>query len=181
MIHNFVPPSIRRFALALGIVAIAPSADYSALHGHRPTANPRLDLAHSMTLGAADSVTLDRGARDYKALDQIDWKSRPGSASQTAVVFGDPEKAGMYAQLLKRGPDDWSEPHKHPNDRYITVLSGTMLIGTGAKFDKKNTVALGPGSMIHDIAGQIHYDGTGPDGLVIEIIGMGPTARIESK
>jgi hypothetical protein len=35
--------------------------------------------------------------------------------------------------------------------------------------------------MIHDIAGQIHYDGTGPDGLVIEIVGMGPTARIESK
>ena len=134
-----------------------------------------------MTLNAADNVTLDRGARDYKSLDQVAWKSRPGATSQTAVVFGDPEKSGMYAQLLKRGPDDWSEPHKHPNDRYITVLSGTMLICTGAKFDKRNTVALGPGSMIHDIAGQIHYDGTGPDGLVIEIVGMGPTARVEAK
>jgi len=132
-----------------------------------------------MALYGADASSIDRNARDYKLLEQIDWKSRAGSASQTAVVFGDPTKPGMYATLLKRGPDDWSQPHAHPNDRYITVLKGTMLIGTGAKFDKKNVAAVGPGGMIHDIAGQMHYDGTGPDGLIIELIGMGPTARIE--
>jgi hypothetical protein len=61
------------------------------------------------------------------------------------------------------------------------VLKGTMLIGTGAKFDRNNTVALGPGSIVRDIANQMHYDGTGPDGLTIEIIGMGPTARIDAE
>lgn len=132
-----------------------------------------------MALYGADAVTVDRNARDFKLLDQVEWKSRPGSASQTAVVFGDPSKPGLYVTLLKRGPDDWSQPHAHPNDRYITVLSGTMLIGTGAKFDRKNTVAIGPGGMIRDIAGQMHYDGTGPEGLIIELIGMGPTARID--
>jgi len=169
--------SIRRLALASGIIALALSSNPSAANRR---AGPILRDAHSlMTIYGADAVTIDRGARDYKALDQVDWKSRPGVTSQTAVVFGDPSKPGMYAQLLKRGPDDWSQPHSHPNDRYITVLSGTMLIGTGAKFDKRNTVALGPGSMIRDIAGQVHYDGAGPEGLVIEIVGMGPTARIE--
>jgi hypothetical protein len=58
-----------------------------------------------------------------------------------------------------------------------------MLIGTGAKFDRNNTVALGPGSMVRDIANQMHYDGTGPDGLTIEIVGIGPSTvtRAEAK
>ena len=98
--------------------------------------------------------------------------------TQNAAVFGDASKAGMYVQLLKRGPNDWSEAHSHPNDRYITVLQGTFLIGTGSKVDRANTVALGPGSIVHDIAGQMHYDGTGPEGATIEIMGMGPATRL---
>jgi hypothetical protein len=50
-----------------------------------------------------------------------------------------------------------------------------MLIGTGAKLDRNNTVAIGPGGIVRDIANQTHYDGTGPDGVTIEIIGMGPS------
>jgi hypothetical protein len=137
------------------------------------------DARNDMALYGADLATVDRNARDFKLLEQVEWKGRPGSTSQTATVFGDPAKPGAYVTLLKRGPDDWSEPHAHPNDRYITVLKGTMLIGAGAKADRKNTVAVGPGGMIRDIAGQMHYDGTGPDGLIIEIIGMGPTGRID--
>jgi hypothetical protein len=166
-------PSLRRLALAVGILAIAVLPNPS---NKRPDLIPP-DVRSLMAVYGADAVTIDRNARDFRMPDEADWKSRPGSASQTAVLFGDPTKPGLYVQLLKRGPDDWSQPHAHPNDRFITVLKGTMLIGTGAKFDRNNTVALGPGSVIRDIAHQMHYDGTGPDGLTIEIIGMGPTAR----
>lgn len=76
----------------------------------------------------------------------IEWKGRPGSGNQSAILFGDPSKPGLYVQLLKRGPNNWSQPHSHPNDRFITVLAGTMWIGTGAKFDPENTVPLKPGS-----------------------------------
>jgi len=82
--------------------------------------------------------------------------------------------------LTKWSPNHMSRPHSHPNDRFITVIKGTMLIGTGAKFDRANTVAIGPGGIVRDIANQMHYDGTGPDGLIIEITGMGPTARIDA-
>jgi len=34
----------------------------------------------------------------------------------------------------------------------------------------------GPGGIIKDIANQNHYDGAGPEGLTLEIIGMGPAA-----
>ena len=154
--------------LALGILALA------ALSGpHAKTNNP-------LAIYGADAVTIDRNAREFKLPDQIEWKGRPGSTSQTAILLGDPSKPGLYVQLLRRGPNDWSQPHSHPNDRFITVLSGTMLIGTGAKFDPNNTVALGPGSVVRDIANQMHFDGTGPDGLTIEIVGIGPSTRIEA-
>ena len=182
-LSKLAAPSLRRLSLAMVILALALFSGPSS-SDRLPNANQQANLIPSnvrslMAIYGADAVSIDRNARDYKLLSQIDWKSRPGSANQGAVVFGDPTKPGMYAQLLKRGPDDWSQPHAHPNDRYITVISGTMLIGTGAKLDKKNVAAVGPGGMIHDIAGQMHYDGTGPEGMVIEIIGMGPTARIE--
>lgn len=150
-----------------------------AVLGVRSNSPPRAVAGRIFDLAAADLSGVDPGSRDYKNLDQIEWKSQPGSTNQTAVVFGDPSKPGIYVTLLKRGPDNWSQPHAHPKDRFITVLRGTMLIGTGNKFDKKATVAVGAGGMIRDVAGQMHFDGTGPDGLIIEIIGEGPTGRIE--
>src|SRR6202158_1742297 len=68
-----------------------------------------------MALYGADAVTIDRNARDFKLPDQFEWKGRPGSASQTAALFGDPAKPGLYVQVTKRGPNDWSQPHSHPN------------------------------------------------------------------
>lgn len=166
--------------LALGILALAAfSGPWVMTNRHAgPTTS---DARNLMALFGADAVTIDRNARDFKLPDQIEWKGRPGTASQTAILFGDPSKPGLYVQLLKRGPNDWSQPHSHPNDRFITVLSGTMLIGTGAKFDPKNTVPLGPGSFVKDIANQMHFDGTGPEGMTIEIVGMGPSTRNEAK
>ena len=130
-----------------------------------------------LTAHGAENVAIDRTMRDFKTPQDFDWQSRPNSSSQTAALFGDPAKPGLYIQLLKRGPDDWSQPHSHSNERIITVIAGTFKIGTGAKFDKEHTVSLGPGSVVHDIANQMHYDGTGPEGATIQVMGMGPTGR----
>ena len=128
-----------------------------------------------MLLSGADAVSIDRAARDFRTPDQIEWNGRAGTANQTATLFGDPSTPGLHVQLLKRGPDDWSQPHSHPNDRILTVLAGSMRIGTGSKFDKENTVSLGPGSIVKDFANQVHFDGSGPDGLTLEIVTLGPT------
>ena len=127
-----------------------------------------------MLLRGAEPASIDPAARDFRAPDQIEWRGRAGSANQTAALFGEPSTPGLHVQLLKRGPNDWAQPHSHPYDRILTVLAGTMLIGTGSKFDKENTVSLGPGSVIKDFANQMHYDGSGPDGLTLEIVTMGP-------
>ena len=43
-----------------------------------------------MALYGADAVTIDRNAREFKLPDQFEWNDRPGSASKTATLFGDP-------------------------------------------------------------------------------------------
>jgi len=168
---------LRRSALAAGLFALALFSNPSAAPKRHAGAIPP-GVRNPMAAFGAEAVTIDRGARDYRTPDQFPWKGREGSVTKNAAVFGDSSKPELYVQLLKRGPNDWSEPHSHPNDRYITVLEGTFLIGTGSKVDRNNTVALGPGSIVHDIAGQMHYDGTGPEGATIEIMGMGPATRI---
>jgi hypothetical protein len=184
-LSDLVRSRFRWLAIGAGLLILPVLSHYkfpstaTAKRPRSPGVQSASDLQLLMAAYGADAVTIDRNMRDFKAPDQVVWTSRPGSTSQTANVFGDPSKPGLYVQLLKRGPDDWSQPHAHPNDRYITVLAGTMKIGTGSKFDQSNTVSLGPGSFIKDVAGQMHYDGTGPEGLTIQIVGIGPSSRIQ--
>jgi hypothetical protein len=67
-----------------------------------------------------------------------------------------------------------SHPHFHPNDRFITVLSGTWWVGTGTKFDPDATVPMPAGSYVVHYGKQVHYDGAKDGDCVLEIVGMGP-------
>jgi len=156
---------VLRPAVLIGGLAIL------ALLSGQPSRTSRQGMT---TASAAELVTIDRAARDYKTPEQIPWSKPSAAGTQTAILFGDPSKPGPYVQLLKRPPNNWSRPHFHDNDRYISVIEGTMLIGTGSKFDPEKTVPIRAGGFIRDIAKQVHYDGSGEDGLTIEIFGMGP-------
>jgi hypothetical protein len=89
-------------------------------------------------------------------------------------LYGDPSKPGLYAYILKRGPNVWSKPYSHANDRFVTVLEGTLWVGTG-KFDPQRTVPLKAGSFVRDIAGGIHFEGTKEDGATLYFVGIGPS------
>jgi hypothetical protein len=168
--------SLLRTAPVLGILALALFSHPSA-KTNKQAAPVLSQLGSLMGLYGAEAVTIDRNARDFRLPDQFEWKGRPEDPNKTAILFGDPSKPGLYVQVTKRNPNVWSQPHSHKNERFITVLAGTFLIGTGAKFDKNNTVAVGPGGVVHDIPNQMHYDGTGPEGATLEFIAMGPEAR----
>ena len=122
---------------------------------------------------AARPAGIDPAAITYKLPNQITWTGKEGVA-QTATLVGDPTKPGLYIQLVKWFPHNMSHPHFHPNDRYITVLSGTWWVGTGTKFDPDATVPMPPGSYVVDIAKGVHYDGAKDETAVIEIVGEGP-------
>lgn len=171
---------LRWSALAVGALALTVLSNPSAKTNERGGLILP-DARNLLAAYGADAVTIDRNARDFKLPDQIEWKGRPGSGLQSATLFGDTSKPGLYVQLLRRGPNNWSKPHSHPNDRFITVLAGTMWVGTGTKFDTENTIPLKPGSYVRDIANQIHFDGSKEDGVTIEIVGMGPATTTSAE
>lgn len=116
---------------------------------------------------------LDAKAISIVPIEKLQFKGKPGGP-QTAVVFGDPDGDGLYGIIIKWPPHTNSRPHIHLNDRYITVLSGTWWVGTGAKFDPNSMQPVKPGAMVTHYAGQIHYDGAKDEPAMIYIVGMGP-------
>jgi hypothetical protein len=117
---------------------------------------------------------LNPAALTFKLPSQIPWVESPSGANAQAVLVGDPAKPGLYIVLNKWHAHHNSRPHYHPNDRFITVLSGTWWVNTGAKYDPDHMVPMPAGSFVTHYAKQIHYDGAKDGDCVLEIVGMGP-------
>ncbi|HVA93658.1 MAG TPA: cupin domain-containing protein [Candidatus Dormibacteraeota bacterium] len=132
-----------------------------------------LGVALVISLGSAKANDLNPKTLIYKLPNQIQWKDGPSGASE-AVLHGDLAKPGLYIVLVKWHAHHMSHPHFHPNDRYITVLSGTWWVGTGRKFDPDKTVPMPAGSFVTHFARQVHYDGAKDGDTVLEIVGEGP-------
>src|SRR6188508_1517772 len=86
-------------------------------------------LAIVGALPVSAAADLDPKAIAVQMPKDIKWVRRGGAES--AVLVGDPEKPGLYIVLQKWLPHNNSRPHFHPNDRYITVISGTWWVNTG--------------------------------------------------
>jgi len=126
-------------------------------------------------LSIGSAAELNPAAVTYKLPDQIPWSPVDARGGQNAVVVGDPSKPGFYMVYTKwtKG-NHFSRPHFHPNDRYITVLSGTWWVGSGTKYDPDAMVPMPAGSYVVDLAKQPHYDGAKDEMALIEIVGEGP-------
>jgi hypothetical protein len=129
--------------------------------------------ALTVPLSSARVPDLNPSALAYKLPEQIHWTDDP-MGLKSAVLYGDPSKPGLYIMLVKWTPHHMSRPHFHPSDRFITVLSGTWWVGTGAKFEPDGTVPLPAGTFVTHFGKQIHYDGAKDVEAVLQIVGEGP-------
>jgi hypothetical protein len=125
------------------------------------------------SVGSAKVGDLDPAVLTYKLPNQITWTDDPSGAKR-AVLKGDLSKPGMYVVLVRWTAHHMSRPHWHPNDRFITVISGTWWVGTGKKYDPDSTVAVPAGSFVTHFGKQVHYDGAKDEDAVLEIVGEGP-------
>jgi hypothetical protein len=130
-------------------------------------------IAVFVWLGATQAADLNPAAITITLPENLKW-STSESGSSNAVLFGDPNKPGMYGVLTKWSPGHMSRPHFHPNDRYITVISGTWWVGTGPKWDPATTKPVPAGSFVVHHGKEIHWDGAKDGECLLEIVGMGP-------
>jgi quercetin dioxygenase-like cupin family protein len=125
-------------------------------------------------VGAATSADSSGFVRITPA--EIHWQNVPNAHGvQQAVLLGDPEKPGMYVVRVKFPPHIMDIPHRHPMARYVTVLEGTWMSGTGDTFNLAHAVPLKPGSVMLHPANAVHWDGSaGAETVIVQIIGEGP-------
>ena len=88
----------------------------------------------------------------FKAIlpEKIEWKQFavfPPSA-RLAIVVGQPLREGTYTIRVKVPGGVKLMPHRHPEDRVYTVISGVFYIGLGDEFDAAKLQAYPPGSVI---------------------------------
>jgi hypothetical protein len=108
--------------------------------------------------------------------DAIKWVDGPPSlppGCRMVVLEGDPTKDGPFVMRAKM-PDGYKiMPHTHPKDERVTVLSGTLYMGMGAKFDEKVAKAMPAGTYGRTAAGAKHFGYTKGE-TVIQVHGTGP-------
>jgi quercetin dioxygenase-like cupin family protein len=82
--------------------------------------------------------------------EEIDWKQFPAfpPSVRLAVVVGLPLEEGPYTIRVKVPRGVKLMPHRHPEDRVYTVISGTFYIGLGDQFDAEKLQAYPPGAVI---------------------------------
>jgi quercetin dioxygenase-like cupin family protein len=146
------------------------------MHGLRVTVAVLTFIGLATIRAGAD---LDPKAITVQLPKDIKWVRNGGAES--AVLVGDPAKPGLYVVLQKWLPHNNSHPHFHPNDRYITVLSGTWWVNTGAKYDPDGMKPVPAGSFVTHTAKQIHYDGARDAECVLQIVGMGPATSTQAE
>ena len=92
------------------------------------------------------------GQEVFKAIlsEDIDWKPFPAfpPSIRLGVVVGQPSEPGPYTMRVKVPHGEKLMPHKHPEDRVYTVISGTFYIGLGDEFDASKLEAYRPGAVL---------------------------------
>jgi quercetin dioxygenase-like cupin family protein len=119
---------------------------------------------------------IDSTAVTYKLPDQFKWRDPLGNSpiNQT-TLHGDPSKPGLYVVINRYKPGAFSRPHFHPNTGFVTVLKGTLWVGTGTKFDPNNTVAMPTGTFMTHFGKQVHFQGAKDnEEVMILVAGEGP-------
>ncbi len=129
---------------------------------------------------AGRAVELDPAAVAYVTPDQFKWRDPTGqAATNQTVLYGDPNKPGLYININKFKPGRFGNPHYHPNDRYITVIDGASWRGTGPVMDPAHATRVPKGTFMVDHATKVHWDGTKEESGAYLITGIGPATNIE--
>jgi hypothetical protein len=118
---------------------------------------------------AVGAATPEDSSGFVRITPALHWQDIPnGHGAQQAVLLGDPVR-------VKFPPYVMDLPHVHSMARYVTVLEGTWVSGTGDTFDLARAVPLKPGSVMLHPANGVHWDGSGnAEAVIVQIVGEGP-------
>jgi quercetin dioxygenase-like cupin family protein len=127
--------------------------------------------------GAA-SRTHQPGEAHFHAVrpEEITWGSFAAYPPEVglAVLVGDPNKPEPYTIRVRAPSGVRFPPHKHPEDRVYTVISGVFYIGLGETFDEGKLTGYAPGSVVVLPGDQPHFHWAKSGEYVTQVTALGP-------
>lgn len=108
--------------------------------------------------------------------EDIEWEPFAAFPPQArlAVVVGNPSEPGPYTTRVKVPHGLKLMPHRHPEDRIYTVISGVFYIGLGDEFDADKLEAYPPGAVIVLPGNTSHFHWAKSGEYVSQITAIGP-------
>jgi hypothetical protein len=141
--------------------------------------------AWAMTLLAFNGHALADGAIQYIMKDHesilaagLEWKpaaSIPAGAKML-MLYGSPDKPGPYLFRVHFPAGYKLPPHKHPDQRWVTVLKGNYWSAAGESFDQSQLKKFGPRDLYTTDPGVAHFAWAETD-VVIQEMGIGPVSE----
>jgi len=118
------------------------------------------------------------GQEEFKAIlsEDVAWKPFPAfpPAVRLAVVVGQPSEPGPYTIRVKVPHGEKLMPHKHPEDRVYTVISGIFYIGLGDEFDATKLEAYPTGAVVILPGSTPHFHWAKSGEYITQVTAMGP-------
>jgi hypothetical protein len=162
--------------------AVDPSRTLALSHRVRPQelrmTKPIRRLVHLSALALVAGATLaqvDAFAPVRLAPEELTWTKRDNGTFRAGVA-GDDQRPGMYSYRARFPANHRVEPHFHPDNRTVVVISGTLYVGFGERFDEREMKALPAGSTWTEPMRQPHFAWAKDGEVAIQIVGVGPSA-----
>jgi hypothetical protein len=118
------------------------------------------------------------GEAEFRSIfpEDIVWQVFPAfpPTARLAVLIGDPTKPGPYVVRVKLPGGTRMMPHKHPEDRIYTVMSGIFYIGLGERFDDSKLRPFPPGTVIVLPGDTAHFHCAKTGEYVTQVTAIGP-------
>jgi uncharacterized RmlC-like cupin family protein len=129
----------------------------------------------------AEGRTTSRPSKDVITREAaLRWETKP-SGVQVAVLYGDTARAEPFGLRLKYPAGYRKDPHYHPYDAFVTVLSGSYYRGYGTTFDREKGIHLVTGTFSKNPAGVSHYEWVEePAELEVHALGPWGTAYVDA-
>ena len=108
--------------------------------------------------------------------ENIEWRPFAAfpSSARLAVLVGEPTQPGPYVIRVRLPSGVKLMPHRHPEDRVYTVMSGVFYIGLGDEFDDDKLEAYPPGSVIVLPGDTWHFHWAKSGDYITQVTAIGP-------
>jgi hypothetical protein len=134
---------------------------------------------------AAAAHAQDAGESIVRLPGDIVFKAPPkGPGPETAVLYGDPSKPGVFVMRVRLPQDYKVMPSWRPDAwRTAVVLSGTFYYGLGEQWEESKLTAYPPGTFFAHPSKHPHFAWAKDGEVIVQFTAMGPTSvtRIPQK